>query len=110
MPAIPLAMELFGTSDADLQVLASADRMRQGYRGKGYNDPRLLTLTAPPGEMSAGDQMAARAALAGISGLDVGRLDVNVVVHDERVTATTSVGKPMSLVRINNGSTNPAGY
>lgn len=110
MPAIPLAMELFGTSDADLQVLASADRMRQGYRGKGYNDPRLLTLTAPPGEMSVGDQKAARAALAGISGLEVGRLDVNVVVHDERVTATTSVGKPMSLVRINSGNTNPAGY
>lgn len=39
-----------------------------------------------------------------------GRLDVLVRVSDERVTATTSVAQPLSLVKLNPGNTNPAGY
>ena len=39
-----------------------------------------------------------------------GVLNVRVTVDDNRVTASTSVAQPMSLVRINSGNTNPAGY
>ena len=42
--------------------------------------------------------------------LGEGKLDVNVTVHDDRITAATSMPQPMSLVRINTGNTNPAGY
>jgi hypothetical protein len=102
-----LANELFGTSDADLEVLLNADRMRAGYRGKGLNDPRRLdrrpvpdslNLTAPTGTFGAG--------------LDGGRgqLDVRVSVSDERVSARTSVERQPNLLRINPGNTDPAGY
>lgn len=39
-----------------------------------------------------------------------GRLDVLVRVADDRVTATTSVMQQPSIVKINAGNTNPAGY
>lgn len=39
-----------------------------------------------------------------------GRLDVVVRVADDRVSATSSVAQPLSLVKINPGNTNPAGY
>lgn len=63
----------------------------------------FMTLTAPG---------AAPKALQPGADIKVGegRLDVNVRVFDDRVTATTSVAQPLSLVRINQGSTNPAGY
>lgn len=34
---------LFFTSDEEMEVLRNADRRRQGYRGRGFEDPRLLT-------------------------------------------------------------------
>ncbi len=48
----------------------------------------------------------------GAPGLTIGdgRLAIDVRILDDRVTATTRVEKPMSLVRIDNGNTNPAGY
>ncbi|MEY2689817.1 MAG: hypothetical protein RL375_4016 [Pseudomonadota bacterium] len=77
------------------------------WRGRGYRDPRLLGLTAPTsGPGSTADAIAA----AGNNALGTGSLDVNVRVSDDRTTATTSVARPMSLVRINPGNTNPAGY
>lgn len=42
--------------------------------------------------------------------LGTGKLDVAVRVTDDRVTATTQVTQPMSLVKINPGSTNPGSY
>jgi TP901 family phage tail tape measure protein len=39
-----------------------------------------------------------------------GKLDVNVHLTDERTSVTTNVTQPLSLVRINPGSTNPGGY
>jgi hypothetical protein len=37
-----LAASLFYTSDDELEVLRNGDRMRQGYRGRGFDDPRLI--------------------------------------------------------------------
>jgi len=77
------------------------------WRGKGYRDPRMLGMTAPPGGPgSAADAIAA----VGAVNLGSGALDVNVRVTDERASATTTVAKPLRLVRINAGDTNPAGY
>jgi hypothetical protein len=42
--------------------------------------------------------------------LGQGKLDVAVRVTDDRVTATTQVTQPMSLVKINPGNTNPGSY
>jgi hypothetical protein len=105
-----LLSEMFFTSDADLEVLRQADLIRangKNHRGMGYRDPRLLGMTGPgAGLGSASEAIAA----AGNNALGTGSLDVNVRVTDERTTATTSVARPMSLVRINPGNTNPAGY
>ncbi|MCU7371557.1 phage tail tape measure protein [Paucibacter sp. O1-1] len=49
-------------------------------------------------------------AQAGQMQIGQGTLAVNVRVSDERATATSSVVQPLSLVRIDAGSTNPAGY
>lgn len=46
----------------------------------------------------------------GMQGLGEGRLAVDVRVSDERATATTTVTKPLPIVRIDAGNTNPAGY
>jgi Phage-related minor tail protein len=49
-------------------------------------------------------------AQAGQMQIGQGTLAVNVRVSDERASATSSVVQPLSLVRIDAGSTNPAGY
>lgn len=64
-----------------------------------------LTLTTPGG----GLQSLAPGRQADIK-VGEGRLDVMVRVTDERVSATTSVAQPLSLVKLNPGNTNPAGY
>lgn len=46
----------------------------------------------------------------GMPGMGDGRLAVDVRVSDERTTATTTVVKQPSLVRVDAGATNPAGY
>lgn len=105
-PLALMAQGLFFTSDADMKVLNDAEAMRHS-RGYGYNDPRLLSLTAPPGGSASG---ADAAAAVSRNALGQGVLDVNVRVTDDRITATTSVAQPMNQVRINAGNTNPAGY
>jgi hypothetical protein len=42
--------------------------------------------------------------------LGEGRLAIDVRVNDERTTAAATVTKPMPIVRIDAGATNPAGY
>jgi hypothetical protein len=37
-----MGASLFYTSDEELEVLRNGDRMRQGYRGRGFDDPRLI--------------------------------------------------------------------
>jgi hypothetical protein len=65
----------------------------------------FMSLTRPGG-VGAGQPSAFGNALQ----IGEGRLAIDVTVHDDRITATTAVNKPMSLVRIDNGNTNPAGY
>lgn len=96
---------LTGPSDDDIQRLYAYEaRQKQGHRGKGYNDPRLLSLTAPVSV----DSGASRAA-SGKLEIGEGRLGIDVRVTDERVTATPSVLQQPSLIRINPGATNPGG-
>lgn len=73
--------------------------------GMGMPGGDFLTLTTPGG----GLQSLAPGRQADIK-VGEGRLDVLVRVADDRVTATTSVAQPLSLVKINPGNTNPAGY
>lgn len=108
-PVLSLANDLFFTSEYDLEVLRNADRMRAGYRGKGFDDPRRLDRRPAPALATL--NLTDPGSLPGLGG-DAGRgqLDVRVVVSDDRVTATPVLAKPMSIVRINPGNTNPAGY
>ncbi|MBK1613373.1 hypothetical protein CKO44_07805 [Rubrivivax gelatinosus] len=39
-----------------------------------------------------------------------GKLTLDVRVHDERSTVTSRVDRPLSVIRIDGGATNPAGY
>lgn len=73
--------------------------------GVGALGPDFLTLTSP----GAGPQAVGLGRTTDIK-VGEGRLDVNVRVMDERVTAAATVAQPLSLVRINPGNTNPAGY
>jgi hypothetical protein len=106
LPAL-LASELFFTSDRDLETLAMSDRMRQGSRGKGFNDPRLLRLTEPPGvnTNAAGAIRAADAATLGN-----GLVAIEVKVSDERVSAVPSVVRQPGGFVLDPGHTNPGGY
>ena len=75
-----------------------------GVRGRGYNDPRLLTLTSPGNAsqpLTAGSNTKVE--------IGQGELAVKVTVTDERTTANTSVTTPMAGIRLNAGATNPGG-
>jgi hypothetical protein len=75
-----------------------------GVRGAGFNDPRLLTLTAP----SMAEQSLAMGQATKIE-LGEGKLAIDVRVTDERATANASVTAPMPGIKINAGATNPQG-
>jgi len=65
----------------------------------------MLTLTAPgamPTQLAAGRMTEVK--------VGEGTLAIDVRVTDERVSATPSVMRPLSLVRINPGNTNPGGF
>ena len=74
--------------------------------------PDYLALTGPgaASQVLAGGAGAGGVAALRGGGLGQGQLDVMVRVSDERVSATSQVAKPLSVVRINPGNTNPAGY
>jgi Phage-related minor tail protein len=82
-----------------------APELTNTHRGQGFNDPRLLTLTAP----SVADQALELGKATEIK-LGEGSLAINVSVNDERVSATTNVLNPLPLVRLNAGATNPGGF
>lgn len=65
----------------------------------------FLTLTAP-GQMP----LALSPGKATEIKIGEGTLEVNVRVTDDRVTATSTVTQPMSIIRVNAGSTNPGGF
>lgn len=75
-----------------------------GGGGKGFNDERLLALTAP----GAAEQALALGQPTKIE-LGEGKLAVDVRVTDDRTTASTSLTTPMAGVKINAGATKPEG-
>lgn len=95
------------TSDAELEVLRQADLMRQGSRGKGYQDPRLLSLTSPSAG-TAGDAASTAAAIARV-GMGEGLLRIEVASKDGTPAAATVVTQP-PRIKLDVGGTNPAGY
>ncbi len=106
-----LGME--GVSQEDIDRLRAYEAKQaggagvgRGGRGQGYNDPSLLTLTAP----SIADQALALGKTTEIK-LGEGKLQIDVrVSNDGRVTATPHVLQPLPLIRINPGATNPGGF
>lgn len=97
----------FGSSNAReaLEAEANARRMNRFGPGRSSIMNDVLSLTAPgaaakslplgqPTELKVGE----------------GRLTVDVKLTDGRTQVTTDVTKPMSIIRINPGNTNPAGY
>lgn len=65
----------------------------------------MLTLTAPgamPMQLTTGRMTEVK--------VGEGTLAIDVRVTDERVSATPSVMRPLSLIRINPGATNPGGF
>lgn len=75
-----------------------------GVRGQGYNDPRLLTITAP----SIAEQTAVWSQPAKVE-LGEGKLAIDVRVTDDRASASTRLVAPMSSVKVSAGATNPGG-
>lgn len=76
----------------------------ENHRGKGFNDPRLLTLTAP----SIAEQTAAWTQPAKVE-LGEGKLAIDVRVTDDRASASTRLTAPMSAVKVSAGATQPQG-
>lgn len=103
-----LASELFTTSDEEMEALQNASRMRTA-RGVGFADPRRLDKPLAPLPPIGGSDLSNVLGLRQLP-LGDGKLDVNVMVTDDRVSATTSVRQPMTLIRLNPGSTNPGGF
>jgi hypothetical protein len=102
-----MGYELFGTSDEDLATLNAADARKDAMkysRGKGFNDPRLLTLTSP----GAAEQTLTAGQPTKIE-LGEGKLTVDVRMTDERTTASAQVTQPMSGVKVSAGATQPQG-
>lgn len=87
-------------------ILNAADPINkpENHRGKGYNDPRLLTLSAP----SIAEQTAAWTQPAKVE-LGEGKLAIDVRVTDERASASTRLVAPMSSVKVSAGATQPQG-
>lgn len=73
-------------------------------RGQGYNDPRLLTLTAP----NAPDQ----ALMAGqATKVELGQGELKIVVEARGgLDASATVQRDMPGIRLNPGNTNPGNY
>lgn len=120
MRAAPLLAPLLAawtTSDEEMEVLRNADRRRQGYRGKGFVDPRIigssptaaatLALTSP--NNFGPDQPALNMSAGGRLDLGEGKVSIDVRVSDERVQHTVGTQSSPTL-KLNPGNTNPAGY
>lgn len=97
-----LIESLGGPSDDDIARLRAYEARKNGYRGKGYDDPRLLKLTAP----TAADQTTELGKTPEIKVGD-GTLTIDVRVTNDSTSATQTVVRQPSLIRINPGATNP---
>lgn len=108
---IASTMAFFGNDEAKSAMgsmhayEASARRNQQTQRWTGA--PTMDFLGAPAPNLDAG--LPAFLSQPGMK-VGEGKLDVNVRLTDERATATTTVVQQPSLIRLNNGNTNPAGY
>jgi hypothetical protein len=73
-------------------------------RGQGYNDPRLLTLTAP----NAPD----KALMPGqATKVELGQGELKITVEPRGgLDASATVQRDMPGIRLNPGNTNPANY
>jgi hypothetical protein len=98
----------FGNEEAKAALQAEYNAQQAQRRAASGPTGRAgyLPLTSPV----AANMMMSSAGLTTPAKIGDGRLDVAVRVTDERVTTSTSVAQPMSLIRINPGNTNPAGY
>ncbi len=94
--------QLHGATHRDGARLSSDAR---GWRGRGYQDPRLLGLTEAQ-LAGGGGTFAVPSALQ----IGQGALDINVRVVDGVITATPQVTQQPSLIHVSAGATNPAGY
>lgn len=73
------------------------------HRGKGFNDPRLMTLTTP----SIAEQTLAAGSATKIE-MGEGKLMIDVrVTNDGQVTATPLVTQQPALMKLSGGATNP---
>lgn len=112
----PAAMlfALEGISDEDIARLKAYEAKKArngggpGARGQGFDDPRRLDFMA----LSAPQDTAGQVATSPATKIELGegKLAIDVRVTDERVSASHSVLRPLSLVRINAGATNPGGF
>lgn len=103
-----LGLDLFGTSDEEIAILKNAERMRQGYRGKGFVDPRRLDM-GPALAVSAPDAPTTEVAAGGVTEVKVGEGKLAVTVHldDQRSWVESVIVQQPSLLKIETGSTNP---
>lgn len=94
---------------AAMDKLAASDQaFSQWQSGRNTLLPRntnFWDLTQPP---SFG--AAAGAGAGGAVVLGEGRLAVDVTINDDRVSVQTNMRQPLSMVRIDAGSTNPGSY
>lgn len=97
-----LLESLAGPSEEDIARLRAYEARKNGYRDKGYDDPRLLTITAP----GATDQPVELGKTTEVKVGD-GTLTIDLNVTHDGVTATQTVVRQPSLIRINPGATNP---
>ena len=111
-----------GSAFSDLHEIQN----REGVKLSPYAQSRLQQINSAAAARALGtglpdiDSLIA-GGTAGVGGmpslsgqpqiqLGEGKLSVDVHVLDDRVSVSTSVPKQMSLVRIDGGATNPAGY
>lgn len=115
---VSMLFALEGISDEDIARLKAYEAKKardgggSGVRGQGFDDPRRLDSLALSAPGEAATQLAAGQATK--IELGQGQLDVNVLftqqpMGDWRATATQSVVRQPSAIRINPGNTNPGG-
>lgn len=101
-------MNDYGGDGAFAAAILSAndepDPLPVNHRGQGFNDPRLLTLTAP----NVADQKLTPGQATKV---ELGQGEIRVVVEGrDGLHATATVQRDMPGIRLNPGSTDPGHY